>query len=129
VSTTAAVVLGGAANAGSAPAAPFSAVPAAADAAVFVNVGFGNYPRWHWDGGHRSWIHAGYGWARPGFVNYGYYGYSAPVAPPYWAQPVAYYHPYFRPYYRPAFYHPYYGYAHYGPRYHAAYFHRGYRRY
>jgi hypothetical protein len=104
-STTAAMIFGGARNAGSAPAAPFSAAPQAAQAAVFVGVGvrFGSYPRWRWDGYHRSWARAGFFYGRPGFIaNFGYAGYGAPVAPPYWA--VGYYPHYWYPYYRPVFY-------------------------
>jgi hypothetical protein len=106
-STTAAVVLNGAATAGSAPAAPFSAAPQAADAAVFVGVGFGQrYPRWRWDGFHRSWIRFGVGFGSPGFVaNVGYVGYAPPPGPPFWVRP-AFFGP--RPFFFPrrAFFRP-----------------------
>jgi len=111
--TTIAVVLAGAANAGSAPTAPFSAAPQRADAAVFVGVAFGNYPRWRWDGYRRSWVRFGFAYGAPGYVaNVGYVGYAPPPGPPYWAAPVVYSHPYYRPawhpYYR-QYWHPYYG--------------------
>jgi len=111
--TTAAVVLGGAAQAGKAPATPLTAAPQAADAAVFVGVGVGNYPRWRWDGYHRSWVRFGVSFGSPGYIaNVGYVGYAPPPGPPYWAVPVVYgrpyfYHRYFRPYYGP------YGHAYY----------------
>jgi hypothetical protein len=124
-STTAAVVIGGAAQAGSTPATPFNAVPQAADAAVFVGVGVGGprYPRWRWDGYRHSWVRFGFGFGSPGFVaGVGYYGYAPPVGAPYWVQPAVYYHPYwgYRPYWHP-YYRPYF----YG-RYHGGYY-GGYR--
>jgi hypothetical protein len=117
-STTAAIVIGGAAQAGSTPATPFNAVPQAADAAVFVGVGFGGprYPRWRWDGYRHSWVRFGFGFGSPGFVaGVGYYGYAPPLGPPYWVRPAVYvpppyfyhpwgYRPYWHPYYRPYFY-------------------------
>jgi hypothetical protein len=121
VSTTAAIMVGGAVNAGSTAPSPLSAAPKAADAAVFVGVGFGNYPRWRWDGYHRSWARYGFVYGRPGFVvGVGYVGYGPPVGPPYWAvRPVVYGPGYYgRPYYG----HPFYG----GPYYGRPFYGRGY---
>lgn len=117
---TAAVVLGGAANAGSTPSTPFNAAPQAADAAVFVRAGIGNYPRWRWDGYHRTWIRYGFAYGSPGFVaNVGYVGYAAPAGPPYWVAPAPY------PHYWGGYYHPVYR-GWYGGYYHP--FFHGYRR-
>jgi hypothetical protein len=104
-STTAAVVLNGAANAGSTP-APFSAAPQAADAAVFVGVGIGpRYPRWRWDGYRRSWVRFGVGFGSPGFVaNVGYVGFAPPPGPPFWVRP-AFFGP--RPYFGRPYFYPY----------------------
>ena len=106
--TTTAVVLGGAAQAGKAPATPLTAAPQAADAAVFVGVGVGNYPRWRWDGYRRSWVRFGVSFGSPGYIaNVGYVGYAPPVGPPYWVNPVVYGRPYFYHRFYGPYYHPY----------------------
>lgn len=126
VSTTAAIMVGGAVDAGSTAPSAFSAAPKAADAAVFVGIGFGNYPRWRWSGYNRTWVRYGYVYGRPGFVaNVGYVGYGPPVGPPYWAPRPVYYGGYYRPYYHP-YYRPYYGRPFYGRPYYGGYYGRGY---